>query len=254
VSRLTRATLRAVAQLAVVGTRDGRHAVRFRVSDSPSSITSCARGPGAIVRLRSSPPRATSSLVVSPPRSSDVGHPKGVRASYLFSTFQRRSYFTDDHGPRARSSSRARWWLRGDGRPRSERGRRPVLATRASQVLGYDSSSRARAVSILVALDPESAPGVLAAHRTSVALRWTISRASLVVRDRRWDAAPDDPGRCRASWIHPRGQFATASPTSRHVWWGAPPKEATSCLDARSLYVHAQAATLYRSSAASTSE
>lgn len=164
------------------------------------------------------------------------------------------SYFTDDHALELEGLVEGPgWWLRGDGDARSERDVAQVLATTSrSQVLGYDLIFAApRAVSILVALDPESAPGVLGAHRTSVAASMDyLEQRALVVRDRRMGVDRDDPGRWSSIVGFTHGVNRHGEPhVHDHVLVGARPKEATSVLDARSLYVHAQAAdALYRSS------
>jgi len=85
-------------------------------------------------------------------------------------------------------------------------------------------------------LDPgrarsESAPGVLGAHRTSVAASMDyLEQRALVVRDRRMGVDRDDPGVGRASWDSPTGQSPRRAHVHDHVLVGARQKKRRRCL------------------------
>jgi hypothetical protein len=164
------------------------------------------------------------------------------------------SYFTDDRALEIEGLlAGPGWWLRGEGDARNVRDVASVLGTTSrSHVLGYDLIFAApRAVSILVALDPKSAPALLGAHRASVASSVDyLEQRALVVRDRRAGADRDAPARWSSIVSFTHGVNRHGEPhVHDHVLVGARPEEATTVLDARSLFVHARAAdALYRSS------
>jgi len=164
------------------------------------------------------------------------------------------SYFTDDHALELEGlQSGPGWWLRGDGDTTKERDVAGVLVTtNRATVRGYDLIFAApRTVSILVALDPLNGPAILEAHRSSVASSIAyLEQRALVVRDRRAGADRDEPGRWESVVSFTHGVNRHGEPhVHDHVLVGARPERATSVLDARSLYVHANAAdALYRSS------
>ena len=172
--------------------------------------------------------------------------------------FARRSgdvrYFTDDHALELEGLNEGPgWWLRGTGDTRRDRDVVQVLAhTNRAAVLGYDLIFAApRAVSILVALDPANAAGIVDAHRGSVASSMAyLEQRALVVRDRRFGADRDEPGRWESIVSFTHGVNRHGEPHLHdHVLVGARPEHATSVLDSRSLYAHARAAdALYRSS------
>ncbi len=163
-------------------------------------------------------------------------------------------YFTDDHALELEGVTNGPgWWLRGDGDPGRERDVAQVLVhTKRATVIGYDLIFAApRSVSILVALDPDHARGLVDAHRESVASSMAyLEQRALVVRDRRGGADRDEPGQWESIVGFTHGVNRHGEPHLHdHVLVGSRPDEATSVLDARSLYVHARAAdALYRTS------
>ncbi|MGH9020779.1 MAG: relaxase domain-containing protein, partial [Acidimicrobiales bacterium] len=128
-----------------------------------------------------------------------------------------------------------------------------VLTTSArASVVGYDIVFAApRPVSILIALDPRSAPGVIDAHRSSVgaALDYLEERA-VTVRDRRGGEQREWPGRWGAATAFTHGVNRHGEPHLHdHVLVGARPLGASGVLDSRSLFAHARSAdALYRAS------
>jgi hypothetical protein len=172
--------------------------------------------------------------------------------------FTRRSadvtYFTEDRALELEGLlDGPGWWFRGAGDSRDAHDVARVLETTSrSHVLGYDLVFAApRALSLIVALDPVSAPALLAAHRSSVAgtLGYLEERA-VVVRDRRSGEDRDEPGQWSSVVGFTHGVNRHGEPhVHDHVLVGARTSGASSVLDARSLYVHARAAdALYRSS------
>ena len=147
----------------------------------------------------------------------------------------------------------ADWWLRGAGDVHSTEDVAQVLATSArSAVVGYDLIVAApRSISTLVAIDPDHALAVVAAHRHAVAgtLDYLEDRA-LVVRDRRGGDDHDDSGRWSHVVAFTHGVNRHGEPHLHdHVLVGARPAGATNVLDSRALFVHSTAAdALYRSS------
>ncbi|HEV2427999.1 MAG TPA: relaxase domain-containing protein, partial [Acidimicrobiales bacterium] len=142
----------------------------------------------------------------------------------------------------------AAWWPKGPARDPAE-----VLATtdRAS-VVGYDLVFAApRALSLLLALDPDEGRGVVEAHRASVAaaLDYLESRA-VVTRDRRGGDLLVEPGEWPAAVGFTHGVNRHGEPHLHdHVLVGARPSGAERVLDSRSLFAHAPSAdALYRAS------
>jgi hypothetical protein len=177
----------------------------------------------------------------------------------LLRLFVRRSndvnYFTDDlaHELDGLREGGPGWWMRGSGdttRPSDVRG--VFSTTGRSSVQGFDIVLAApRPVSILIALDPEHAPGVVAAHRTSVAAAvGYLEERALVVRDRRGGEDLEVPARWSAIVSYTHGLNRHGEPHLHdHVLVGARPDGASSVLDSRALFAHASAAdALYRSS------
>jgi hypothetical protein len=145
------------------------------------------------------------------------------------------------------------WWLRGDGDTRTTSDVADVFSTsERSVVLGYDIIVAApRPISILLAIDPHGASGVIDAHRRSV--RATIDyleQHSLVVRDRRFGEDRDETGRWRSIVSYTHGVNRHGEPHLHdHVLVGARPDGARNVLDSRALFAHVSAAdALYRSS------
>lgn len=144
------------------------------------------------------------------------------------------------------------WWLRGAGNPRDEEVVASVLSgTERSAVKGYDLVFAApRPISILIALSPENARGVVAAHRESVraSVDYLEDRA-LVVRDRRGGEDRDEGGTWGNIVSFTHGVNRHAEPHLHdHVLVGARPLDARSVLDGRALFAHSLAAdALYRS-------
>jgi hypothetical protein len=173
--------------------------------------------------------------------------------------FVRRSndvtYFTNDA---ARELDTLRedgpgWWLRGSGDTRDPGDVARVFTTTSrSSVVGYDIVVAApRPISILVALDPKQAPGVIEAHRTSVraTLAYLEDRA-LLVRDRTQGRDEDVPASWQRIVSFTHGLNRHGEPHLHdHVLVGARPRGEAGVLDARSLYAHVTTAdSLYRSS------
>lgn len=173
--------------------------------------------------------------------------------------FVRRSsnvnYFTDDRALELDGLREAGpgWWLRGHGDTRDPRSVTEVFtSTSRSAVQGYDIVVAApRPISVLIALDPACAPGVVAAHRASVAASIDyLEERALVVRDRRSGEVRDESGRWQSIVSFTHGVNRHGEPHLHdHVLVGARPDGARSVLDSRSLFVHlATADALYRTS------
>lgn len=145
------------------------------------------------------------------------------------------------------------WWWRGTGDARDPRDVARVLCTtERARVTGYDLVLAApRPISLLVALDPIHARGVVAAHRASVgaALAYLEERA-VVVRKRRGGADDDVPARWGRVVAYTHGLNRHGEPHLHdHVLVGARPEGARTVLDGRALYAHARGAdALYRAS------
>jgi hypothetical protein len=145
------------------------------------------------------------------------------------------------------------WWLRGEGDTRVASDVARVLVTsERSAIYGYDLVVAApRPISVLLAVDPDHASGVVAAHRASVraALAYLEDRA-LVVRERRGGVEHYDT----ASWQRvvgfTHGLNRHGEPHLHdHVLVGARPAGEKNVLDSRALYAHASSAdALYRTS------
>ena len=162
------------------------------------------------------------------------------------------SYLVNDRADElAGHRDAAGWWWRGGGDATSERDVAAVLRTSPrSSVTGYDMVFAApRAVSILLAVDPESSGALVAAQRLAVggALDYLERRALVVpvTRDgERFGAA--------ATWEHVVGFTHGISRAGEphlhdHVLVGARPAHHTGVLDGRALRVHLPAAdALYR--------
>ena len=173
--------------------------------------------------------------------------------------FVRRSpdvtYFTNDpaHELDTLRDGGPGWWMRGVGDTRDpDEVQRVFASTPRSQVHGYDIVLAApRPISILLALDPHQAPGVIDAHRASVAATLTyLEERALVVRDRRGGDDRERPARWERIVSFTHGLNRHGEPHLHdHVLVGARPAGATSVLDSRALFAHAPAAdALYRSS------
>jgi hypothetical protein len=165
------------------------------------------------------------------------------------------SYFTNDpaHELDSLRDGGPGWWLRGDGDTRNPREVERVFTTSPrSTVQGYDIVVAApRPISILIALDPGQASGVIGAHRASVAasLEYLEHRA-LVVRDRREGEDREVGARWERIVSFTHGLNRHGEPHLHdHVLVGARPQAARNVLDGRALFAHASAAdALYRSS------
>ena len=177
----------------------------------------------------------------------------------MLRVFARRSdnvhYFTEDaaHEIEGLRAGGPGWWLRGDGDAHDPRDVADVLqSTERAAVRGYDLVIAApRPISILLALDPDHAPGVVDAHRSSVrAAVGYLEEHALVVRDRRDGADRDERGRWRSIVAFTHGINRHGEPHLHdHVLVGARPEGARVVLDSRALYAHSSAAdAIYRSS------
>lgn len=165
------------------------------------------------------------------------------------------SYFTNDAARELDGvrPSGAGWWLRGGGDARDPGIVERVLATsQRSQVRGYDVILAApRPISILLALDPEGARGVVEAHRESVRAAMSyLEEHALVVRDRRGGDDREHGARWESVVGFTHGLNRHGEPHLHdHVLVGARPAHERNVLDARGLYAHAEAAdALYRAS------
>lgn len=165
------------------------------------------------------------------------------------------TYFTNDaaHELDGLRDGGPGWWLRGRGDTRDPDVVSRVLSTsERATVVGYDLVIAApRPVSVLVAVDPAHAPGVIEAHRASV--RSTVDyleERALIVRDRRGGLDRDHPARWESVVGFTHGLNRHGEPHLHdHVLLGARPDGERNVLDARGLYAHARAAdALYRAS------
>jgi hypothetical protein len=145
------------------------------------------------------------------------------------------------------------WWLRGAGDTRDPRDVASVLrTTERSGVQGYDIVVAApRPISILLALDPEHASGVVSAHRDSVGAAIDyLEEHALVVRNRRNGEDRDEAGQWTNIVSFTHGVNRHGEPHLHdHVLVGALPDGARTVLDSRGLFAHLRAAdALYRAS------
>lgn len=145
------------------------------------------------------------------------------------------------------------WWLRGAGDARDPEAVARVLTTNErSRLCGYDVVIAApRPLSVLVAVDPAHASGVVAAHRASVraAMDYLEDRA-VVVRDRRGGREREEGARWSSIVSFTHGVNRHGEPHLHdHVLVGARPAQSRNVLDSRALYAHARGAdALYRAS------
>lgn len=145
------------------------------------------------------------------------------------------------------------WWLRGEGDTRVASDVARVLVTSGrSAIYGYDVVIAApRPFSVLLAVDPEHASGVVAAHRASVraAMSYLEDRA-LVVRETRGGDRHQHAASWRSVVSFTHGLNRHGEPHLHdHVLIGARPAGERNVLDSRALYAHAPSAdALYRAS------
>lgn len=145
------------------------------------------------------------------------------------------------------------WWLRGAGDTLDPTRVASVLVTsERSTVHGYDLIVAApRPLSILLAIDPEHARGVVEAHRASVrsAVSYLEERA-LVVRERRGGEEHERSAQWESVVSFTHGLNRHGEPHLHdHVLVGARPEGSRNVLDSRALYAHAPSAdALYRAS------
>jgi hypothetical protein len=128
-----------------------------------------------------------------------------------------------------------------------------VLATsERSRVQGYDVIIAApRPISILLALDPNEARGVVDAHRASVRATMSyLEEHALVVRDRRGGDDVERAARWESVVSFTHGLNRHGEPHLHdHVLVGARPAHERNVLDSRALYAHVETAdALYRAS------
>jgi hypothetical protein len=145
------------------------------------------------------------------------------------------------------------WWLRGTGDTRepSDVARVLVTSDRAA-VRGYDVIIAApRPLSVLLAVDPDHASGVIAAHRASVlaSMAYLEDRA-LIVRERHGGVDLNESGAWESIVSFTHGLNRHGEPHLHdHVLVGARPEGESNVLDSRALYAHASTAdALYRAS------
>jgi hypothetical protein len=165
------------------------------------------------------------------------------------------AYFTNDHAHELDGirDGGPGWWLRGSGDARDARDVSRVLTTNdRSAMYGYDLIFAApRPISVLLALDPVNAPGVVRAHRVSVRAGVEyLENHSLVVRDRRGGHDRDSAGQWRNVVSFTHGVNRHGEPHLHdHVLVGARPEGSRNVLDSRALYAHVLSAdALYRTS------
>jgi len=168
-------------------------------------------------------------------RSRDISYLSGDRAEELDGVRE---------GP-------ASWWLRGAGDLERADDVASVLSTsERSAVVGYDLIVAApRPISILLAVEPDHARAVVAAHRRAVeGMLDYLEERAVVVRDRRGGEDRDLAGR----WSHvvgfTHGVNRHGEPHLHdHVLVGARPLGSATVLDSRALFAHSVAAdALYR--------
>jgi hypothetical protein len=165
------------------------------------------------------------------------------------------TYFTNDPANELDGlrDGRPGWWLRGAGDTRDPSDVSRVLVTsERSGVRGYDIVIAApRPISVLLAVGPEHASGVIAAHRASVqaSVAYLEDRA-LVVRDRRGGVDRDAAGTWERVVSFTHGLNRHGEPHLHdHVLVGARPEGHNNVLDSRALYAHVPTAdALYRAS------
>lgn len=165
------------------------------------------------------------------------------------------TYFTNDaaHELDGLRQGGPGWWLRGSGDTRDPRDvERVLVSSDRARVSGYDLVVAApRPISILLAIDPNHASGVVDAHRASVrsAIEYLEERA-LVVRDRSAGVDGEATARWRSVVSFTHGLNRHGEPHLHdHVLVGALPEGQRNVLDSRALYAHASAAdALYRAS------
>lgn len=165
------------------------------------------------------------------------------------------NYFTDDQSLEIEGLREGGpgWWLRGAGDTSDPSLVSQVFtSTQRSQVCGYDIVIAApRPVSILLAVDPDNARGLIQAHRTSVLATMSyLEDRAVVVRDRRDGDDRDERGRWRNIVGFTHGLSRHGEPHLHdHVLVGARTSGASTVLDSRSLFAHANTAdALYRTS------
>lgn len=145
------------------------------------------------------------------------------------------------------------WWLRGAGDTSDPTSVERVLVTsERANVQGYDVVIAApRPISILLAVDPEHARGVVDAHRASVHAAMTyLEDRALVVRERSGGIDRDHAAPWESVVAFTHGLNRHGEPHLHdHVLVGARPAGQRHVLDSRALYAHAGAAdALYRAS------
>ncbi len=165
------------------------------------------------------------------------------------------TYFTNDaaHELDSLRDGGPGWWMRGGGDTRDPMAvERVFTSTERSKVVGYDLVVAApRPISVLMALDPLQAPGVISAHRASVAASLDyLEQRAVVVRDRRDGDDREVAARWERIVSFTHGLNRHGEPHLHdHVLVGARPQGSRSVLDSRALFAHAPTAdALYRSS------
>ncbi len=125
-----------------------------------------------------------------------------------------------------------------------------LRGTERSRAVGYDLVFAApRAISLLLALDPEASRGLVEAHRESVAASLDyLQERGVVTRDRRGGGLVVAPGEWPSAAAFTHGVNRHGEPHLHdHVLVGAAPAGSERVLDSRSLYAHARSAdALYR--------
>lgn len=141
-------------------------------------------------------------------------------------------------------------WLRGDGPVDSDRVEAVLRTTPRARVTGYDIVVAApRPLSMLLAIDPDAAPVVVASHQRAVQMAvGYLEERAVVVRQRFLGHDVEDPAQWGAIASFTHGVNRQGEPHLHdHVIVGALPKGERTVLDRRSLQHHlATADALYR--------
>ena len=165
------------------------------------------------------------------------------------------SYFTNDQALELEGirDGAPGWWLRGDGDLENPQVLKDVLQTsQRSHIYGYDIIVAApRTSSLLIAVDEEQAPGVIAAHRESVRAAFSyFEERALVTRVRRGGDDYDVAATWQSVASFTHGINRHGEPHLHdHLIVGARPNGTYLVLDSMALRAHSIAAdAVYRAS------
>ncbi len=165
------------------------------------------------------------------------------------------SYFTQDKALELDGirPAEAGWWLRGSGDTEDpDVVKRVLTTTRASKKFGYQLIIAApRPVSILIAIDADSAPAVVSSHRVAVSEAVTyLEDRGVTWFDRRKGGLKVIPSKWEEIVSFTHGINRRGDPHLHdHVLVGVRPADSKNTLDSRALFAHIKAAdAVYRSS------